>query len=93
MPSKKRGPKKFLIDKRAAQVAAIPGNDDDLLTTEQLATWFGVSTQWLEIMRHRGGGPEYERIGPRTIRYLRGKARRWLGTRSHTHTQEYEKRR
>jgi hypothetical protein len=33
----------FHIDKRAAEIAASPGSDDDLLTTRQLAEWFGVS--------------------------------------------------
>jgi len=86
---KKSKPRTFHIDKRAAQLAAIPGDDDDVLTTEQLAAWWGVSKQWLEILRHTGGGPEYERLGPKLIRYRRSKAKKWLNTRSHTHTKQY----
>ena len=81
-------PESFHIDKRAASiVAASTGTDDDeLLSTPQMAIWFGVSEQWLAIRRGRGGGPPYEQLGPRCIRYRRGKAKQWLDTRTRTRT-------
>jgi predicted DNA-binding transcriptional regulator AlpA len=82
-------PKKFHIDKRASAVAAAPGNDDELLSTQQMAAWFGVSHQWLEIRRHRNDGPPFERLGPRCVRYRRDKVKAWLDERSHRSTEEY----
>jgi predicted DNA-binding transcriptional regulator AlpA len=84
-------PKKFHLDKRANEIAAAMGGDDELLNTKQMATWLGVSEQWLEVRRVRGDGPPYERLGPRLIRYRVGKARQWLDERAHQSTQEYGK--
>ena len=49
------------LDRRLKQIVALDtDNDDDkLLTTEQVAEWFGVSTQWLEIGRSKGWRPPY----------------------------------
>jgi predicted DNA-binding transcriptional regulator AlpA len=92
-PKKKnrRGPRPgtLHIDARAADLAAEPGSDDEQLTTKQLADWFGVSEQWVEIARTKGTGPPFERLGPRMIRYQRGSTRRWLGQRTHHRTSEY----
>ena len=41
-----------------ATIGAV-GDDDDLLTTPQLAEWLAVSEQWCEIGRHKGYGPPY----------------------------------
>jgi hypothetical protein len=82
-------PKHHHIDKRAADIAAVPGDDDELLSTSQMAVWLGVSTQWLEIGRHKGYGPPFERLGPKLIRYRRGKTRKWLDARTHSRTSEY----
>jgi hypothetical protein len=85
-------PKKFHLDKRAAAIAAAAPDDDELMTTRQTALWLAVSEQWLEIGRHRGYGPAYERLGPRVIRYSRKNVRKWLDQRSHKSTREYQKR-
>jgi predicted DNA-binding transcriptional regulator AlpA len=83
-------PKKFHIDKRASAIAtATMGNDDELLNTPQMATWLGVSPQWLEIRRHRGDGPPFERISQRCVRYRRGKVKAWLNDRTYKCTSEY----
>ena len=87
---KKSKPRTFHIDKRAASLAATPDEGGDgLLTTPQAAKWLGVSTQFLEIARHRGDGPEFVRVGPRCIRYTPAALRRWCEARSHVHTKEY----
>lgn len=85
-------PKKFHIDKRAAAIAAAAAtgdNDDDLLTTREMAAWLQVSEQWLEIGRHRGYGPKFERLSQKLIRYRRGNAREWLNERSYRSTADY----
>jgi hypothetical protein len=42
MPAKKNESKRY-IDERADKLAAVPGDDDELLTTRQLAAWLDVS--------------------------------------------------
>jgi predicted DNA-binding transcriptional regulator AlpA len=86
-------PQRLHLDKRAAALAAVVTDDnaDELLTTPATAAWLGVSTAWLENARHRGYGPPFERLGPRTIRYLRSRVLYWLNERSHRATSEYRK--
>jgi predicted DNA-binding transcriptional regulator AlpA len=80
---------RFHLDRRAAHVASSAGDDDELLTSQDLADWLGVSIQWVNLQRTKGEGPEYERLGARMIRYRRGKVRRWLDGRSYLRTNEY----
>jgi hypothetical protein len=101
MPTKKKPKSKphahttgrFQLDKRADQLAVAPeatGNDDDLLTTWEVAGWLRVSTQWLDIGRIKGYGPPYQRLSPSLIRYRRGGVRGWLAEREHAHTSRFE---
>lgn len=76
--------KRHHLDRRIGQLLAVPttpANDDDLLTTKQVAAWLGVSDQWLEFARSKGYGPPYKRLGPRCIRYRRGDVVKWLKSR------------
>jgi hypothetical protein len=83
-------PKHHHLDKRAADlIAAGAGDPDDMLTTKELAAWFGVSTQWLEIGRSRGYGPLFVRLSPRMTRYKRSAALAWLAEREHASTAAY----
>jgi predicted DNA-binding transcriptional regulator AlpA len=80
------------LDKRAHQLAEMTGDDetpDDLLTTREVATWFGVSSQWLEIGRGKNYGPPYLQLGNNVVRYHRGKCKEWLHTRVRTTTADY----
>jgi predicted DNA-binding transcriptional regulator AlpA len=79
------------IDRRADQVADIlsSGDPDEALDTNQTARLLGVSTQWLEICRHRGEGPTFTRLSPRMIRYVRRDVVAWLKARAHACTSEY----
>src|SRR5262245_46313604 len=52
-------PHRHHLDKRAAEIASQIGDDDDLLDTRQVADLLGMSTQWVEIARHKGIGPPY----------------------------------
>ncbi|MGH6877489.1 MAG: helix-turn-helix domain-containing protein [Rhizomicrobium sp.] len=47
------------------------------LTTPEAATYLNVSTQFLEIARHRGVGPPYCKIG-RAVRYRRASLDQWM---------------
>ena len=84
-------PKRHHIDRRATDlVAASSSRDpDDLLSTQQVAGWIGVSEQFLEIGRHRGYGPKFVKVSPRRVRYRRGDVLSWLEQRTHASTAEY----
>jgi predicted DNA-binding transcriptional regulator AlpA len=86
-------PRTHHLDKRAADLlAALGSNDaDDLLTTKEVAAWLNVSTQWLEIGRHKKYGPRYVRLSQRCVRYRRGDVLDWLASRTHASTREYTK--
>ncbi|MCW2238166.1 helix-turn-helix transcriptional regulator [Azospirillum canadense] len=62
---------------------------DELLTTKELASWLGVSAQWLELGRSKGYGPPFRRISTRMIRYQRGDVRVWLAERKHIMVAKY----
>jgi hypothetical protein len=89
---KKSKPRKFHLDKRAnALLTAKPPdeNEDRPIKTAQAADWLNVSVQFLEILRHTGGGPRYMRLGARSVRYTIRWLREWCEQRAHTHTKEY----
>jgi predicted DNA-binding transcriptional regulator AlpA len=80
------------IDKRADQLVQQGGGlSDDMLNTTEVAEWFGVSTQFLEIGRHLGYGPPFIRLTPRIVRYRRDDVLDWLRERQHHRTLEYTK--
>jgi hypothetical protein len=86
--------RKFHLDKRAAAIAAAPGDDDELLTTAETAAWLQVSVQWLDIGRSgKGYGPPYVKLGDHIVRYHRGRVREWLRKRTFRSTSEYARRR
>ena len=88
-----RVPQRFYMDRRADQlVEECNGNDDDLLSTKEVASWLGCSPQWLEVGRFRGYGPKFCRLNPKRIRYRRGDIRAWLSERCHSSTAEYSRR-
>jgi hypothetical protein len=63
--------------------------DDELIDTPHLASWLGVSTQWLSIGRHKGYGPPFIRVAPLVIRYRIREIRLWLDERIHRRTVEF----
>jgi hypothetical protein len=75
------------LDKRAHELIADgAGDDDDLLTSTELAEWFGVSIQWVEIARHKGPGPPWVALSTRRIRYHRSAVLGWLTSRARRST-------
>ena len=85
----------FHLDKRVDAIIDAGGGsgaDDQLLDTDAMAAWLGVSVQWLNIGRHLGYGPPFKKINPRCVRYLRGDVLKWLAQRTHVRTAEYTER-
>jgi hypothetical protein len=84
-------PKKHHLDQRADKIIAteIDAENDELMTTHEVAVWFGVSDEWLEIGRSKGYGPPFTRVGPHSVRYLRSKCREYLQARTYASTAEY----
>ena len=91
---RREGPSTHHVDRRAdAVVRQGAGDPDDLLSTRQVAEWWGVSEQFLEIARSRDFGPEFVRLSPRVIRYRRSACLRWLDARAHASTLRYSHKR
>lgn len=76
---------KHHLDRRADRIDLPAADDDQLLSTKQLAALLAVSEQWVEVGRSRGYGPRFEKLGPRCVRYRRGDVRRWLAERARQH--------
>lgn len=92
MPAKKFAkPATHHLDRRADHIIgrAPDGDADNLLSTKEVATWLGVSEQWVEIGRHRGYGPKFVKVAARRIRYRRGDVIAFLRERTHASTAEY----
>lgn len=82
-------PKRHHFDKCADQlIERSNSTSDDLLTTRQVADWFQVSPQWLQIGRTKGYGPPFVRIGGR-VRYPKDTSVQYLRDRLHQSTAEY----
>ncbi len=79
-----------LPDGRAKPIA--PGKaevgGDDLLTVQELATWFGTARGILDNARMRGDGPPFVQISPGVIRYHRASVLDWLMQRQMTSTKD-----
>jgi hypothetical protein len=86
-------PERHHLDKRAHMIAAVAdgASDDELLSTAEMAVWFGTTEQWFEKARRGGYGPPYVKVGSQTIRYSRAKARMWLESRTRRSTAQYRK--
>jgi hypothetical protein len=88
-----QAPKTHHVDRRASDLVFTDwGNEDDLLSTAQLAERLGTSTQFLTIGRHRGYGPPYLRISYKVTRYRVGDVKKWLRERTYCSTAEYMRR-
>jgi hypothetical protein len=80
------------LDNRAADlILAGAGNPDDLLTTQEVAAWFRLSMQWLEIGRCKGWGPPFIKLSPRMVRYKRSVVLTYLEKRMHASTADYRR--
>ncbi len=59
------------------------------LNTTEAAAHLGVSRQFLEKLRHTGGGAEYIRVTKRCIRYERAALDAWMAARTATAVADY----
>lgn len=83
-------PTRHHLDRRGDQIAQqIAGDEDELLSTSDVSELLGVSTQFLEIGRHKGYGPPFVRLSARCVRYRRADLRGWLQARQHQAVSEY----
>jgi predicted DNA-binding transcriptional regulator AlpA len=60
---------------------------DNFIDAHQLADWLGVSEGWLRVLRVKGGGPPYRKIGA-AVRYRVGDVLAWTESRSATSTSD-----
>ena len=58
-----------------------------MFTTEEAADYLKVSRQLLELLRVKGGGPRYAKLG-RAVRYRRAALDEWLEANEQNHTAE-----
>lgn len=65
------------------------GDPDELLGTPEFAAWVGISPGWARIMRLRGGGPKFVKVGS-AVRYRRGDVLAWLESRTFSATNEFK---
>ncbi len=59
----------------------------ELLTTDQAARALACSAIYLAVLRTKGGGPTFLKIG-RNVRYRRSDLEAWLNSRARTSTSE-----
>jgi predicted DNA-binding transcriptional regulator AlpA len=77
------GKGKHHLDRRADRIAEEgDGNDDDLLTSRELADWLGLTADWVELGRSKNYGPKFIRLASRVVRYRRGDVIAWLRERA-----------
>ena len=59
-----------------------------LLTPFRAAEYLSMTPRFLEMRRHRGGGPPFVRISSRAIRYFLSDLREWAEARRRTSTSD-----
>jgi excisionase family DNA binding protein len=65
---------KRAIEEALREAAPIP----EYMNTIEAARYLGVSKQFLEIARHRGGGPKFLKISSRMVRYKKSDLDEWM---------------
>lgn len=56
-------------------------NNDEFLTTAQVAQWIGIPPSTLAWMRSLPDGPVYTRVSARNVRYRRRDIEAWVNDR------------
>lgn len=59
-----------------------------LISEEEAAEFLGYSRRSLQNWRHRGGGPVYIQVSPRSVKYTRGDLLEWCDDRRRTNTSQ-----
>ena len=58
-----------------------PPVDDRLLNPEEAAEFIDMTVRFLEVRRHRGGGPPFIRISGNRVKYSLADLRAWIAER------------
>ena len=58
-----------------------PVANDRLLSTDEAAEFIDMTVRFLEVRRHRGGGPPFIRISGNRVKYSLADLRAWIGER------------
>lgn len=74
------------LDRRVEQLASVSLHPDEIVTTKQLAAWFGVSVGWCSRARRMGLGPPHIIDDDGIVRYRVGNVKEWLRTRTPQYT-------
>jgi hypothetical protein len=60
---------------------------DDLVPASEMKDLVrGTSDQYWATLRHKGGGPEYVKVGPRRVYYRLAAVEAWLESNRYTRT-------
>jgi hypothetical protein len=75
------------LDRRANRLAdeGDKGNADELLTSQQVADWLGITEQWVKQGVPNDYGPPFVKPFPEVTRYKRRDVVRWLRGRARLH--------
>ena len=65
-----------------------PVANDRLLSTDEAAELLGMTPRFLEVRRHRGGGPPYIRISGTRVKYSLADLHAWIAERRRTSTSD-----
>jgi len=82
-------PQRLSVDKRANQlIEQGAGDDDNVLTSSQVAEWLKISVAWLNQARIGAYGPPYAMLDDQTVRYKKSDVLGWLKERTYRSTNE-----
>lgn len=57
-----------------------------LLTPAEVSAWTGLSIGALAQLRYKGRGPDFVKLTPKTVRYMRSDVQQWIESQVRTQT-------
>ncbi|MDP2815966.1 MAG: hypothetical protein Q8O19_04740 [Rectinemataceae bacterium] len=67
-----------MIEKKQPPTAPALPTPQDYLTSRELGLQYRLSTAYLSMMRCRGEGPRFMRLGAKKVLYLRADVESWI---------------
>lgn len=55
-----------------------------LMTPQEVSQWTGLSIGALAQLRYKGQGPQFVKLTPKTVRYVREQVQAWIESQMHT---------
>lgn len=55
-----------------------------LMTPQEVSQWTGLSIGALAQLRYKGRGPEFVKLTPKTVRYVREQVQAWIDSQMRT---------